>query len=290
LFRIREFSQLTRVSIKALRHYDRLGLLVPAFVDPRTRYRHYAARQAPRLYQILALRELGFPLAHITEILAKDPRARSLQRLLERRRSEIRNQLEFERQRLAHVEAALLELENGHRGHPALRPVLRELPPMRVATRRSRVRDLDHGSQALFEAVEADAARARIRVPGPPVLIYHDRDHRESDADIEAGVPVVSEARSAGRSTIRALAAVPRAACVVYMGDSDRWAWIVRELLAWLQRRRLAPAGPTREMFLQFGAAGCEHLRLPRAYLADHPEDFVTEMQIPVRRALRSGG
>src|SRR4030095_5493217 len=58
VFQISEFSRLTRVSIKALRHYDRVGLLTPARVDPQTRYRYYAARQAQRLYQILALREL----------------------------------------------------------------------------------------------------------------------------------------------------------------------------------------------------------------------------------------
>lgn len=285
MFRIREFSQLTRVSIKTLRHYDRLGLLVPAYVDPRTRYRHYAARQAPRLYHILALRDLGFPLAHVVEILAGESRTGSLRRLLEQRRGEIRSQIAFERQRLAQVDAALLELGKGPRARPALRPVLRELPPMRVAARRLRVRDLDLGAQQLFEAVEADAARAGVRRSGPPVLVYHDRDHREAGADIEAGVPVLATARTAGRSRIRTLARVPRAACVVYTGGTERWRAILRELLTWLERRRLAPAGPTREVFIQFAAGGLEHLRLPRAYLVERPEDFVTEMQIPVRRA-----
>src|SRR5207253_4554648 len=62
MFRIREFSRFSRVSVKMLRHYDRLGLLHPARVDPDTRYRYYSARQLPRLNRILALRDLGFSL------------------------------------------------------------------------------------------------------------------------------------------------------------------------------------------------------------------------------------
>ena len=282
MFGISEFSRLTRVSIKALRHYDRLGLLVPALVDPRTRYRHYAARQAPRLYHILALRELGFSLASIADIMANNASHATMRRLLERRRAEASAALRIEAQRLTQVDAALRELNEPQR-EPLPHPVLRALPAVRIAGRRARVRDLDAGAQTLFEAVEADAARAGIRVAGPPVLIYYDRDHREKNADIEAGVPVLPGSRSAGRLKIRTLAAVPKAACVVYTGSDEQWAPIGRGLLAWLQRRRLAPAGPIRETFLRFGAQGCEGLDLPREYLAERTEDHVTEMQLPVQ-------
>lgn len=282
MFRISEFSRLTRVSIKALRHYDRLGLLVPTLVDPRTRYRHYAARQATRLYHILALRELGFSLASIADILANDESDVAMRRLLERRRAEVGKMLQIEFQRLTQVEAALREL-NGRQGERLPKPVLRALPSLRIAARRARVRNLDAGAQALFEAVETDAARAGIRVAGPPVLIYYDRDHREKDADIEAGVPIAPGPCAAGRSRIRTLPAVPTAACVVYTGSDEQWAPIGRGLLAWLQRRRLVPAGPIRETFFQFGAHGCEDLKLPREYLAERKEDYVTEMQVPVR-------
>ena len=52
MFKIGEFSKLSQVSVKALRHYDALGLLKPARVDRFTGYRYYSADQLPRLYRI----------------------------------------------------------------------------------------------------------------------------------------------------------------------------------------------------------------------------------------------
>jgi effector-binding domain-containing protein len=168
--------------------------------------------------------------------------------------------------------------------------VVQEIPAVRVASRRSRVANLDDGVEELFEAVEADAARAAIRASGPPILLYHDRYHAATEADVEAAVPVVPHARQARGSKIRLLPAVPLAACVVYGGSYGQWSDVFRGLLAWLQSRRLAPSGPLREVYIQFGARNARSLALPRAYLADRAEDLVTEMQIPVRRGAPPGG
>lgn len=46
LMPIGRFAPSCRLSVKALRHYDRLGLLKPAFVDPQSKYRYYSRDQA----------------------------------------------------------------------------------------------------------------------------------------------------------------------------------------------------------------------------------------------------
>jgi DNA-binding transcriptional MerR regulator len=283
MFRIRDFSRLTRVTIKTLRHYDRLGLLVPVFVDPATRYRHYTAQQVVRLHRIRAMRELGFSLEQIGELLGGDPGGSRVRRLLARRRAEIAAGMADDARRLAAIDATLSELDR--RGPGTLDAVVREVPPVRVATRRARVADLDTGAEELFEAVEADAARARARVAGPPLLVYHDRDYRETGADIEAAVPIVPHVRSVGRSKVRTLPGHAAAACVLYHGDYDQWARVARALAAWLERRRLTPVGPVREVYLQFGASDPGRLRLPRQFVVTRSEDLLTEVQIPVTPA-----
>ena len=55
VFKIGDFSKLSRVSVKTLRYYDELGLLKPAHVDHFTGYRFYSADQLPQLNRILAL-------------------------------------------------------------------------------------------------------------------------------------------------------------------------------------------------------------------------------------------
>lgn len=60
MFAIGDFATFTQVSVPALRLWDRLGVLEPARVDPRTGYRYYRADQALRVQQVVALRGLGF--------------------------------------------------------------------------------------------------------------------------------------------------------------------------------------------------------------------------------------
>lgn len=73
LVSIGEFARLSRLSPKALRLYDELGLLAPARVDPHTGYRWYAATQLDQARLVSSLRRIGVPLARIRDILALEP-------------------------------------------------------------------------------------------------------------------------------------------------------------------------------------------------------------------------
>ena len=60
MFKIGDFSRLAQVSVRMLRHYDKLGLLEPSYTDRFTGYRYYTIDQLPRLNRIVALNDLGF--------------------------------------------------------------------------------------------------------------------------------------------------------------------------------------------------------------------------------------
>ena len=70
MFKIGEFSKLTNVSVRMLRHYDHLGILIPKNVALDTGYRYYSANQFQDINKIQKLKEIGFSLAHIKEMLA----------------------------------------------------------------------------------------------------------------------------------------------------------------------------------------------------------------------------
>lgn len=70
---IGEFARRSRLSIKALRLYDELGVLVPARVDRASGYRHYDEAQLEQARLVAMLRQLDLPLAAIRELLACDP-------------------------------------------------------------------------------------------------------------------------------------------------------------------------------------------------------------------------
>ncbi len=76
---IGEFARLSRLSAKALRLYDELGLLPPAQVDPDSGYRWYAAGQLDNARLVASLRQIGVPLAQIQMILSLEPEAAAAQ-------------------------------------------------------------------------------------------------------------------------------------------------------------------------------------------------------------------
>ncbi len=79
LMSIGEFARLSRLSPKALRLYDELGLLPPARVDPDSGYRWYAAGQLDNARLVASLRQIGVPLAQIQLILSLEPEAAAQQ-------------------------------------------------------------------------------------------------------------------------------------------------------------------------------------------------------------------
>ena len=69
LMRIGEIAAFFEVSVKALRIYEKMGILNPAKIDESTGYRYYTADQVKHLDAILELRELGFSLTEIQDLL-----------------------------------------------------------------------------------------------------------------------------------------------------------------------------------------------------------------------------
>jgi DNA-binding transcriptional MerR regulator len=92
LMTIGRFARLTGLTVKALRHYDELGLLRPAAVDPETGYRSYSSAQIGRAEAIRLLRRLELPLDDVATLVATDDPAAVRRVLLDhKRRTAIRS-------------------------------------------------------------------------------------------------------------------------------------------------------------------------------------------------------
>ena len=103
LFRIGEVARLYGVSVSTLRHYERLNLLRPEYIDPETGYRYYSVNQFEPLDTIRYLRQLGLPLPEIASFI-NNRSLPEIQRMLELQLGEVRA-----RQReLASVERQIL--------------------------------------------------------------------------------------------------------------------------------------------------------------------------------------
>ncbi len=104
---IKEFAELTGVSVRTLHYYDEIGLLKPAFVDEQNGYRDYDEKSLERMIEILFYRELDFPLKSILEILSSPDYDKT---------AAIRKQKELltlKKERLERLISALDEAEKG---------------------------------------------------------------------------------------------------------------------------------------------------------------------------------
>ena len=112
MLKIGEFAKKAQVTVKTLRHYDRLGLLKPAWIDRFSGYRYYAQEQLPRLNRIMALKDLGFTLQQTGRILQNELTVDELRGMLRLKCAELEQHIEEDQARLARVEARLRQIEH----------------------------------------------------------------------------------------------------------------------------------------------------------------------------------
>jgi len=112
MYSIGAFAQLGGVSVRMLRHYDHIGLLVPAEVNPSTGRRLYDADQLLRLNRLVALKHLGFPLEQISTLLADGVDVVELRGMLRMRAADLETQVLRDGQTLDRVRARLRLIES----------------------------------------------------------------------------------------------------------------------------------------------------------------------------------
>lgn len=269
MFKIGDFSRLTRVSVKGLRHYDRLGLLRPARTDPITGYRYYSGEQLPRLNAILALKELGFSLDEILKVLDEDLSSAQIVALLRSKRDEVRRSLEAERERLSRIEARLRSIEKEDEMPGRYEVVLKSVEALRVAS----VREVlpSYGAVGgLFDELRDYARRHGVGARAW-IAVWYDEEFREEDVDGEAAFATDDPLPEDERVRPGELPAVQSMACTVHHGPFDTIDGAYAALLGWIGENGYRVAGPNRELYLR---AGNER---------DNP-DYVTEIQFPVEK------
>src|SRR5437879_10465342 len=110
MLKIGEFAHVGQVSIATLRHYDQLGLLKPSALDPESSYRYYSLDQLPRLNRILALKDLGFPLEQIAQLLEESLPLEVLHGMFRLKQAQTQQIIDTEQARLARIAARLRQI------------------------------------------------------------------------------------------------------------------------------------------------------------------------------------
>lgn len=289
MLKISDFAQLSRISPKALRIYDRLGLLKPIKVDSQSNYRYYAATQLPRLHRILVFKELGFSLEQIGCLLDENISLTEIRGMLRLKQIEIQERLETDALRLNRLQIRLQELEQ-EKSMSDYEVILKPLSSQLVAATLGVIPNFDDCApviESMFDLVYGYAFGNGVKEVGAGINIYHETKLRDKHIPIETVVPIDRQIPTSDKPILKdtpsangiasqriwvyELPEVETVACVVHQGSFDSIGRAYNTLIEWVGKHGYQISGSTREVYLQYERDG-------------DTANYVTEVQIPVEK------
>jgi len=269
MLKIGDFSKLSRVSIKALRLYDRMGLLKPAKVDKFNGYRYYLAEQINQLNLILELKHLGFSLEQISQLIQAEITAIQIEGMLRLKEAEIKQSIATEKLRLDRIKTRIKQLQE-EKDMSNYQVTLKKVEPIRVISLRKTLPNYQAIDKVFDRLINYLFARG-IEKYNYFAAIWHDEEYKEKDVDGEAIISVDGEI--AGQEDIKVydLPGYETMACVVHKGSYQTLKLAYQAILNWLDRESYQIIDYGREVYVHGGEE-------------QDNESYITEIQFPVQR------
>ncbi|MGH7438122.1 MAG: MerR family transcriptional regulator [Polyangiaceae bacterium] len=266
---IGDFSRMTHLSVKTLRHYHDVGLLAPAETDKMTGYRYYAKSQVPVAQVIRRFRALDMPVEEVRAILAtSDPEARS--KLIAAHLDRLERQLEETQAAVVSLRALL---ERPEAPIPVEHRAVRQAPALAISER-IRVKDVTAWMTVAYTEIYDVLRLQGSKAAGPSGALWSNEVFTEGEGDATVFVPVGGEMREDGRA--RPLVIPPaELAITVHHGahtDVDRTYGALGTHVA---EHEVGVDGPVREYYL------VDRFNTPDATL------WCTEIAWPIFRAAK---
>lgn len=262
---IGQFSKTTRLSVKALRLYDEIGLLAPAWVDPDSGYRYYRRGQVVAAEAIRALRSLDMPLEEIRQVLGGSPA--TVHDALEGHRRRLTAALERHRRMLTFTEDLL-------QGRAQLMPYdvqLKEVPDQQVAAvrRHTSLATISGAIESAFATLMGQLAPLNVTPSDAPFIIFHDVIDEKTPGDIEICLPVDRKVELADEAYLTRIPGGEFAA-TMHKGPYDQVSPAYHALSNWAAGNGRELAGAPRERYLNDPSTV-------------KPDELLTEVHWPLR-------
>jgi DNA-binding transcriptional MerR regulator len=238
-----EFSRMTHLSVKTLRHYHQVGLLEPAQVNPDTGYRYYTTGQIPTVQVIRRLRDLEMPVADVKAVLAAPDAAR--------RNALIAAHLDRLETRLAQTYAAVDSLRNLLQP-PGPAPVVHRTvtPVTAVGIRQTVAReDVLPWWQGALGELHATVRAQGLQATGPSGGLFASELFQQDRGEATVFIPVTGPVRPIGRAGAVTIPAA-ELAVITHHGDLSGVDLTYGRLGAYVTDHAISVDGPLREYYL----------------------------------------
>lgn len=281
MFRIGEFSKLCGLSADTLYHYEKQKILIPKSIDKFTGYRYYDASQMVTVNKILALKDAGFSLNEISDIIKNETPIQLLLEMLENKARLLASDLEEEYNRLERLHTNIFLIKNG--GIPQMNEIIiKTVEPILVASTR-KVFDksgFDENLEQMWPTVNNYISEKGIKRTVPCLMLYHSGwwdmkqwniRYDEQTLDVEVVEPVAKTFEGNGEVQVYELPKVEKMACIVHHGPFSTLSKTFDTLFEWIGQNNYMADGPIREIYHKGD------------WVTDNPNEYITELQIPIK-------
>ena len=267
--KIGEFSRLCRVTVRTLRHYEEIDLLVPEIVDRETGYRYYSVDQFQKMQGILSLKGMGFSLEEIRNLYEDETHFPSIEALEDKIRvceDELR-QLKARKAQLKAMVASQKKL------HKMEKVYFEALPAITVASHRAIIPSFEDLGRLCYEVIGPEMARLGCECPEPGYCYTIEHGgYKPQDIDIEYCEKVSAKGNDSALIKFKDIPEVPTAVCIKAYGPYDRLNQNLINLLAWMEKEGWKVTDAPRFVYVD------------GAWNQEDPEKWLTIIQVPAEK------
>lgn len=267
MYRIGLFSKMNRITAKTLRHYDDIGLLKPEYVDDFTGYRYYSGSQIPRLHKIIALKQMGLNLTDIKTVIDEPV---SIELFLKLKENELKKKIQEANNQLIQIDNYMKRIQGGI--SMKYNPVIKSLPEVIVASMRFTAKSYDDYFEVVPKMGE-EMSKAGVVCAEPEYCfnIYHDKEYKEKDIDVEVCEAVIDFYEDTDKVKYKRISKVNEAVCVLHKGPYDLLREAYTFTFEWIKNNGYQIIGEPRESYID------------GIWNEENEEKWLTEIQIPIK-------
>ena len=270
MLKIGEFSKLSRVSVRMLRHYDEIGLLKPAETDRFTDYRYYREDQLPIVCRITALKDMGFSLADIVRILEVYDDREKLEEYFSARQRELEAVYQDTANKLTLLDAARKRLRKEETMEYNV--TIKTIPERYAAAVQMIIPRYEEEGMVWGIMMEETCRMGLVEAdPCLRAVTFLDGEYKEENVEVMAWKTVKGSYPDTEHVKFRTLPEVTVASCT-YKGSYSLITEVYAAVVAWIEANGYECAGPMFNIY---------HV-IPHE--TKDPDEFVTEICYPVKK------
>ncbi|MGN1337325.1 MAG: MerR family transcriptional regulator [Candidatus Coprovivens sp.] len=267
MLKIGDFSKMAKVTVKALRYYEKEKLLIPKYVDESNGYRYYESNQLLELSRIIYLKQIGLTIDEIKQIIIKNE---SLNELLKTKKKELENTIFEYNNKLSKINYLL---EENTMKEEIIEKVL---PAYYVYYKEGVLKDYSDASEFILSSgTECMKLNPNIKCVEPDYcyINYLDGEYKEKNIKVRYAQAVIKEDTPFKENESIKFMAVPetKCICIYHKGSYDTLGKSYAKIMKYIEDNKLEITDFPRECYIE------------GIWNKENVEDWLTEIQVPIK-------